>query len=114
MLSTAPLFYILMMGDGSSQELFFVMVSVVVLGIQGFLAELLGIRIDENGVSFPRRMLLSSPFPILWRRTIPTSEISRIDPWDETSLRLSLRSAEVVDLVFPDRESRRRFMRRSS
>jgi hypothetical protein len=82
---------------------------VALLCAQAFLAESIGIRASEGEISFPRRLFPLLAFPVLWRRRIPRSEISRVDSLDEHTVRLYLDSTERLDLLFPKGEDRRRF-----
>ncbi|WP_292529495.1 hypothetical protein [Methylocystis sp.] len=84
---------------------------MALLGLQGFLAEALGLWADENGFSIPRRIFPHLGFPVLWRRKIPGRSLSRIDAIDSRMVRLYLTSTERVDFVFADNEKRRRFLR---
>ncbi len=84
---------------------------MALLGLQGLLAEALGLWADENGFSIPRRIFPHLGFPVLWRRKILGRSLSRIDAIDSRMVRLYLTSTERVDFVFADNEKRRRFLR---
>ena len=84
---------------------------ILLFGLQGFAAEMLGVRADEAGFSFPRRLFSRFGFPVLWRRRLPARRVSRIDSLDSRTVRLYLTSCERVDFVFPDDEKMKRFMR---
>ena len=83
---------------------------IVLFGLQGFAAEMLGLRGDEAGFSFPRRLFPRFGFPVLWRRRITAKRISRMDSFVSRTVRLHLTSCEVVDFVFSDDEKMKRFM----
>jgi hypothetical protein len=89
--------------------LHFALVIIVLFGLQGFAAEMLGLRADEAGFSFPRRLFLRFGFPVLWRRRIPAKMVSRIDTLDSRTVQFYLTSCERVDFVFPDDEKMKRF-----
>jgi hypothetical protein len=80
-------------------------------GLQGFLAELFGVRAGADEVSFPRRMLNPLGFPVFWRRRLPVSRISRVDPWGDCTTRLFLTSGEFFDLVLADEHAKERFLK---
>lgn len=46
--------------------------------VQGFVAELLGARIDAESIVLPHRFISVSPFLVLWRERIPLTTIERI------------------------------------
>jgi hypothetical protein len=84
---------------------------VALFGAQAFLAEAIGLRADEQRVSFPRRLFPHLGFLTLWRRRIALTAISRADSLNERTVRFYLISAELVDLLFPDIMSKRHFLR---
>lgn len=52
--------------------------------VQGFVAEMLGVRIDAESIVLPRRFMSVSPFLVLWRERIPLTSVERIAskrPW---------------------------------
>jgi hypothetical protein len=83
---------------------------VTLFGIQGFLAEMAGMRGDQNGFSFPRRLFPRLGFPVLWRRKIRGNRISRIDTLDPKTLRFYSKSGNRLDLVFANRQKRLEFL----
>jgi hypothetical protein len=101
LLILAPGLVLLWRGD-NSRELIIGMGLLALFGLQGLVAELLGIRISDAGVSFPRRLSPSLPFFVAWRRRVTPEEISRIDTAERGGLRLSLTSSEIVDVPMPD------------
>lgn len=100
LLSVSPLLVLLWRGD-NSRELLVGMTIFGLFGLQGLVAELLGVRIGDAGVSFPRRLVAALPVSVAWRRTVSPDEISRIDIAEIGGVRLSLTSAEVVDIPVP-------------
>jgi hypothetical protein len=84
---------------------------VALFGAQAFLAEAIGIRVNSQKVSFPRRLFPHLGFPTLWRRRIALKNIARVDSLDEQTVRFLLNSTELVDLLFPDSSSKRHFLR---
>jgi len=82
---------------------------VTLFGLQGFFAEMAGVRANQNGFSFPRRLFPRLSFPVLWRRKIQGNNVSRIDLLDSNTLEFFLSSSERLELKFADREERRRF-----
>ncbi len=84
--------------------------AIAIFVAQGFLAEFLGVRANEQAVSFPRRLFPFFPFPTLWRRQIRTRQISRVDSWGENAVRVYLGSAELVDINLPDATRKRVFL----
>jgi hypothetical protein len=96
LVALAPVLILSFRGD-ISRELLVGMAVLGIFGLQGLVAELLGVRLSEEGVSFPRRLVTDLPISVLWRRHIFPEEISRAD-MAECGLRLSLTSAEVVDI----------------
>jgi hypothetical protein len=78
-------------------------------GSQAFVSELLGIRAGGGVISFPRWPLPQLPLAI-WRRSIPLEHISRTDSLDARAARFYLTSAERVDVVFPNNESKWRVL----
>jgi hypothetical protein len=47
--------------------------------IQGCLAELIGVKIDSSGISFPNRVLPTFPYLVLFRRKLRKGSFDRID-----------------------------------
>jgi hypothetical protein len=48
-------------------------------GVQGCFAELIGVKIDSSGISFPNRIFPKFPYLILFRRKLPKGSFDRID-----------------------------------
>jgi hypothetical protein len=51
----------------------------LVYGAQGCFAELIGVKIDSSGISFPNRVLPRFPYLILFRRKLLAGSFDRID-----------------------------------
>jgi hypothetical protein len=83
-------------------------------GLQGFVAEYLGVRADGHGVSFPSRVFAPFGFPVFWRRHVEARELSRVDAWGSYQARLFLTSGNHVDLELPSRHAQKRFLRYAS
>jgi hypothetical protein len=97
----APLAVLLWRGADVTRELLICMALVALFGLQGFVAELIGLRISQEGLSFPRRISPHVPLLVFWRRRVTDREISRVDTSEYGGLRLSLVTAEVVDIPTP-------------
>jgi hypothetical protein len=52
---------------------------LMIYGIQGYLAELIGVKIESSGISFPNRVFPSFPYLILFRSKLPRESFNRID-----------------------------------
>jgi hypothetical protein len=99
--SLAPLAVLQWRGADTTRELFIGMALVALFGLQGLVAELIGLRIRQEGLTFPRRVSPHVPFLVFWRRRVAAREISRVDTSEYGGLRLSLVTAEVVDIPTP-------------
>jgi hypothetical protein len=55
------------------------LVFFVVYGIQGYLAELIGVKIESSGISFPNRVFPSFPYLVLFRSKLPRRSFNRVD-----------------------------------
>jgi hypothetical protein len=51
----------------------------VVYVMQGSLAELIGVKIEESGISFPNRVFPGFPYLVLFRCKLPRKSFNRID-----------------------------------
>jgi hypothetical protein len=96
--------------SSESRNYLFALGLIAIFGLQGFVAEMLGLRSDETGFSFPRRIFRALGFPVLWRRKIPAKSVSRIDSFDSRTVRFYLTSCELVDVVLSDNDEKRRFL----
>jgi hypothetical protein len=59
---------------------------------QGLFAEVIGIKIGQEGLSIPRRLLPKFPFLVLWRQWIPSNDIDRIATLPMNRIRVYRRS----------------------
>jgi hypothetical protein len=78
---------------------------------QGFLSELIGVRADANGASFPRRLPNGRGLPVFWRMHIPVERISRVDHWEDCVTRLFLNSGKFIDVTLTDSAAAKNFVR---
>ena len=88
-------------------------VDLAFYGAQGFVAELLGVRVSRRGVSFPRRLFTKFPFIVLWRRRIPAMDIERIASLSAERIRVYRRSSGRPEYVFPNSNQRSSFIKLS-
>jgi hypothetical protein len=51
----------------------------MVYSLQGWLAELMGVRIDASGIAFPNRVFARFPYLVLFRRKLPNGSFDRVD-----------------------------------
>lgn len=79
-------------------------------GLQGLAAEIVGVKADETGLSFPRRPIPDFGLLAFWRTKIPARDIGRVDSWGRSVIRVYRRSAGALDIPLADQASRRRFM----
>jgi hypothetical protein len=83
--------------------------SFALYGLQGFIAELLGVRMNRTSITLPRR--LSSSFPlVLWREQIRYSEIYKIASKPKTQVQVHKSTGERVRVTFADRASKALFI----
>jgi hypothetical protein len=112
--SAAPVFFIVLEIESEQSQrnlrLCVALGLVTLFGLQGFLAEIAGVRADQNGFSFPRRLFPRLGFPVLWRRKIRANRISRIDTFGPKTLRFFSKSGNQLDLVFANREQKQSFL----
>ncbi len=97
--------------NGAAGELPASLVVVGLFGVQGFLAELIGMRADASGASFPRRMFPPLGVPVFWRTRLPAERISRVDPMARREVRVFLTSGDFIDLLLADRRQKEKFLR---
>jgi hypothetical protein len=62
-------------------------------GVQGCFAELIGVKIESSGISFPNRVFPGFPYLILFRRKLSVESFSRIDVINKKRL-----------VIYPDRD----------
>lgn len=51
----------------------------MVYGLQGWLAELIGVKIDASGISFPNRVFPQFPYLVFFRRKLPEGSFDRVN-----------------------------------
>jgi hypothetical protein len=51
----------------------------MVYGLQGWLAELIGVKIDASGISFPNRVFPQFPYLVFFRRTLSKGSFDRVN-----------------------------------
>jgi hypothetical protein len=51
----------------------------MVYSLQGWLAELMGVRIDASGIAFPNRVFARFPYLVLFRRKLSKGSFDRVD-----------------------------------
>ena len=52
---------------------------LVIYGIQGCWVELIGVKIEPSGISFPNRVFPRFPYLVLFRRKLPRGAFNRVD-----------------------------------
>ncbi len=77
--------------------------------IQAFIAEVLGVRVSQKSISFPRRLIPDFPFLVLWRMRIKCAEIEQISSRPNARVRVQKSTGERLQVYFPSREARLRF-----
>jgi hypothetical protein len=63
----------------SETEVQMLLMLSMVYGLQGWLAELIGVKIDASGISFPNRVFPQFPYLVLFRRKLSKGSFDRID-----------------------------------
>jgi hypothetical protein len=58
----------------------------IAYAVQGFLAELIGVKIDSSGISFPNRLLPRFPYLVLFRRKFHKGSFDRVDFIDKRKI----------------------------
>jgi len=86
-----------------------ILMFLTIYGIQAFIAEALGVRVSEKAISFPRRLIPSFPFLVLWRMRIECADIDQISSRPKARVRVQKSTGERVQVNFPSREARLRF-----
>ena len=64
-------------------------------GVQGCFAELIGVRIESSGISFPNRVFPSFPYLLFFRRKLPVESFNRIDVINKEKLVIYPRIEEI-------------------
>jgi len=70
---------LLLLANSSEAAIQTLLALLVVYVAQGCLAELIGVKIEESGFSFPNRVFPSFPYLVLFRRKVPGSSVDRVD-----------------------------------
>ena len=83
---------------------------VALYGVQGLIAEVLGLRTNQTSVTVPRRLPPILPLLVFWREQIRWTDIVDITSMPKTQ-RINLRkhSGGHVQLTFPYRDQKLRF-----
>jgi hypothetical protein len=63
----------------SETEVETLLILSMVYSLQGWLAELMGVRIDVSGIAFPNRVFARFPYLVLFRRKLSTGSFDRVD-----------------------------------
>jgi UDP-N-acetylmuramyl pentapeptide phosphotransferase/UDP-N-acetylglucosamine-1-phosphate transferase len=63
----------------SETEVQMLLMLSMVYGLQGWLAELIGVKIDASGISFPNRVFPQFPYLVLFRRTLSKGSFDRVN-----------------------------------
>ena len=67
------------MMDSSEAEVNALLALSLAYGVQGCVAELIGVKVEPSGISFPNRAFPRFPYFILFRRRLPAGSFDRID-----------------------------------
>jgi hypothetical protein len=79
-------------------------------GVQGLLAEVLGLKTDRTSLTIPRRLLPILPLLVFWRERIRWMDIADITSMSgEQRIQLRKRSGGRVQLTFRNRDQKLRF-----
>ena len=63
----------------SETEVDTLLILSMVYSLQGWLAELMGVRIDASGIAFPNRVFARFPYLVLFRRKLSKGSFDRVD-----------------------------------
>jgi hypothetical protein len=63
----------------SETEVETLLILSMVYGLQGWLAELIGVKVDASGIAFPNRIFPQFPYLVLFRRKLSEGSFDRID-----------------------------------
>jgi hypothetical protein len=83
---------------------------VALYGVQAFIAEALGVKVDETSVMFPRRPLSAFPLFVFWRERIRYADIEQITSRSKEQIRLHKPSGERIKLTFANRAAKSQFV----
>jgi hypothetical protein len=87
-----------------------ILLFITLYGIQAFVAEALGVRVSRKSISFPWRIIPNFPFLVLWRMCVNTAEIEQITSRPKARVRVHKSTGERLQVSFPSREARLRFL----
>jgi hypothetical protein len=83
---------------------------VALYGAQAFIAEALGVKVDQTSVMFPRRPLSAFPLFVFWRERIRCADIHQITSRSREQIRLHKPSGERIKLTFANRAAKSQFV----
>ena len=90
-------------------------VGLMFYAFQGLVAEVLGVKVDADSISAPRRLWAAMPFLVLWRERIPLYALREVVSLPKFAgferVRARWGSSGRVAIFFPDREHRLAFFR---
>ncbi len=84
---------------------------VTIYALQGFIAELLGVRMNRTTITIPRRLAPRLPFLVLWREQIKYSDIHKIKSRRRTKIRVLKNSGKRIRVAFSHRANKMLFFR---
>jgi hypothetical protein len=90
-----------------------IMLGLALYGIQGLIVEALGVKVDQRGLTFPRRLLRNFPFIVLWRQCVSSKDIDRIGYLPRNTIRVFRRSSGRPEITFSNRDQRSIFIKKS-
>ena len=77
--------------------------ALALYGLQGFIAEVLGLRMSGTSITFPRRLASGLPLFVLWRARIRCADIALITSRPQAQVRVNKRSGERIKVIFANR-----------
>lgn len=82
---------------------------LICYALQGLVAEVLGVCVDEASISFPNRLLQRVPLFTLWRTTLPRKSFDRIDRAGERGVTI-WHAGDPERVKLPSAETRKDFL----
>ena len=82
----------------------------IAYAVQGCLAELIGVKIDSSGISFPNRALPRFPYLTLFRRKLRKGSFDRVDFIDKQKIMIHPGGKQII-LPTTKKSERARFAR---
>ena len=70
----------------------------LLFALQSLIAEALGVRLGENGISIPMHLVRNQPWLIFWRKTLRWDELERINSISGSKVRL-ITTETRIDIV---------------